>query len=44
VTPDDGLTQEPFQAFDIAEKNIIFIEKSIYDIDYTNEFDIHLFW
>jgi hypothetical protein len=22
VTPDDGLTQEPFQAFDIAEKNI----------------------
>jgi 2-polyprenyl-3-methyl-5-hydroxy-6-metoxy-1,4-benzoquinol methylase len=31
---------KPYQKLKIAEKNIIFIEKSIYDIDYTNEFDI----
>ena len=29
-----------YQKLKIAKKNIIFIEKSIYDIDYTNQFDI----
>ena len=31
---------KPYQKLKIAEKNLIFIEKSIYDIDYTNEFDV----
>ena len=31
---------KPYQKLKIVEKNIIFIEKSIYDIDYTNEFDV----
>jgi len=31
---------KPYQKLKIAEKNIIFIQKSIYDIDYINEFDI----
>jgi SAM-dependent methyltransferase len=31
---------KPYQKLKIVEKNIIFIEKSIYDIDYINEFDI----
>jgi len=37
---DEENKYKPYQKLKIAEKKLIFIEKSIYDIDYTNEFDI----